>query len=423
MAKPKPEGWQNRIVGYDQVDPESLLANPRNWRIHPGQQQDALESVLDTVGWVDDVIVNRRTGFVVDGHLRVSLALRRSEKSVPVKFVELTDQEEALVLATLDPIGAMAASDKDKMAELMASIATDDQALLETINRIARHEGTALRRLAPTADANGDLEAVQKKWGVASGQHWILGRHRVVCGDARDVRLMEGLDVPGGVVITDPPYNSGGFQEAGRSAGTFGKIASDQLSTRGHIALLTQALKATQPRVAYIFTDWRQWNTLWDVVESSGLPVRSMIVWDKGTPGLGGLWRSEHELIMFSSRDGLKREKGSPAMGNVLHAERSGNVHHYTEKPIDLLRQLVSQDGLARPKATICDPFMGSGSTLLAAELEGRSCIGIEIEPGYVAVTLERWHTMTGETPILESETASRHRPAKRKTKRKGAPQ
>lgn len=103
--------WQNRIVGSGEEDPEQLLANPGNWRIHPKRQQDALSGVLDEVGWVDQIIVNQRTGHVVDGHLRVSLALRRNEPTVPVLYVDLSEAEEKLVLATLDPIAAMATAD------------------------------------------------------------------------------------------------------------------------------------------------------------------------------------------------------------------------------------------------------------------------------------------------------------------------
>src|SRR3972149_521978 len=101
-------GWGNRIVGAGEEAPDQLLANPGNWRLHPRNQQAALAGALDTVGWVQQVMVNRRTGFVVDGHARVALAISRNEPSVPVLYVDLSPDEEALVLATLDPLSAMA---------------------------------------------------------------------------------------------------------------------------------------------------------------------------------------------------------------------------------------------------------------------------------------------------------------------------
>lgn len=137
MSKNKAD-WNNRIVGYDNKPASWFLANEANWRIHPKNQQESLGGVLDEVGWVQDVIVNKRTGeewgadqnveTLVDGHLRISLALRKGDETpVPVKYVDLSPDEESLVLLTLDPLGAMAASDKAKLEELMASVQSDDE--------------------------------------------------------------------------------------------------------------------------------------------------------------------------------------------------------------------------------------------------------------------------------------------------------
>ena len=116
------DGWQNRIVGHGNVPPESLTSNPMNWRQHPQAQRDALESVLDGIGWVQDVIVNKRTGLVVDGHARIDLAIERGEATVPCVYVDLSPDEERLVLATLDPIGAMAETGSEAMAALLEGV-------------------------------------------------------------------------------------------------------------------------------------------------------------------------------------------------------------------------------------------------------------------------------------------------------------
>lgn len=121
-------GWQNRIVGEGTEAPDQLLANPANWRIHPPHQREALERVLDTVGWVQRVIVNKNTGHVVDGHLRMDLADKRGEAKVPVLYVDLTEDEERAILATIDPISAYAAQDEKKLAELISAI-NDETAL------------------------------------------------------------------------------------------------------------------------------------------------------------------------------------------------------------------------------------------------------------------------------------------------------
>ena len=135
--------WQNRIIATGEVDPEQLLANPLNFRIHPRDQQEALEAVLDEVGWVQDVIVNSKTNTLIDGHLRVKLALRKGETSIPVKYVDLTEQEEVQILAAFDPVAAMAATDKEKLAALFAEIDTDNEAMNEFLQGLAEREGIA----------------------------------------------------------------------------------------------------------------------------------------------------------------------------------------------------------------------------------------------------------------------------------------
>jgi hypothetical protein len=114
--------WQSRIVGHGTEDPDQLLANPRNWRVHPKGQQTALATALSEVGWAAPVIVNQRTGHVVDGHLRIGLALSRGEPEVPVVYVDLSEAEEQVVLATLDPIAGMAITDVSAHAGLLADL-------------------------------------------------------------------------------------------------------------------------------------------------------------------------------------------------------------------------------------------------------------------------------------------------------------
>jgi hypothetical protein len=110
--------WRTRIVGHGEESPDQLLANPYNWRVHPLAQQEKMSEVLDRVGWVQDVIVNRTTGHVIDGHLRVALSISREEPSVPVVYVELTEDEELLVLATYDPLSSLAVPDAAILAQI-----------------------------------------------------------------------------------------------------------------------------------------------------------------------------------------------------------------------------------------------------------------------------------------------------------------
>lgn len=127
---------ENRIVGYGDEDPEQLLANPFNYRIHPTYQQEAVSDVLDEVGWVKHVMVNKVTGHIVDGHLRVMEAIKKGESSVPVKYVELTEAEEAEILATFDPIKALAEKNAQRAQALADRVSTRSSALQNVIESI-----------------------------------------------------------------------------------------------------------------------------------------------------------------------------------------------------------------------------------------------------------------------------------------------
>jgi ParB-like chromosome segregation protein Spo0J len=133
--------FKNRIVGIGAEDPEQLLANPGNFRAHPGRQREALIALLDEVGFVAPVIVNRTTGHLVDGHLRVELALSRDEKAIPVSYVELTQEEERLVLATYDSVGDLAFSDKDRLRELLDSVSSNEAAVQMLLSSVATEAG------------------------------------------------------------------------------------------------------------------------------------------------------------------------------------------------------------------------------------------------------------------------------------------
>lgn len=133
--------YKNRIIGSGVEDLDQIQFNPRNWRIHPLNQQDALKGILEEVGWVQEVIVNQRTGNLIDGHLRCQLAAREGAKTIPVKYVDLSEEEEALILSTLDPIAAMAATDRAKLDDLMRGIQSDNEQVQALVSEIAEKEG------------------------------------------------------------------------------------------------------------------------------------------------------------------------------------------------------------------------------------------------------------------------------------------
>lgn len=127
---------RSRIVGFEPVvSPDQLLANPLNFRRHPGEQLEALRGSLRTLGWVKPVLVNTKTGHVVDGHARIEEALRQGV-TVPVLYLDLSPEEEKLALAALDPITEMAVRDEDALALLLADVQTDDPGLTALLDEM-----------------------------------------------------------------------------------------------------------------------------------------------------------------------------------------------------------------------------------------------------------------------------------------------
>ncbi len=192
--------WKNRITGQGTEDPSQLRANPGNWRTHPANQRAALRGSLDTVGWVQQILVNHTTGHVVDGHARVEEAISRGEPAVPVLYVDLSPEEEALVLATLDPIGDMADRDGAKLEALLAEISVDDAGLLALLADL----GGPKKGLTDP----DDVPETPEEPYVKPGELWVLGDHRLLCGDATDpadvARLLGGATPR--LLATDPPY-------------------------------------------------------------------------------------------------------------------------------------------------------------------------------------------------------------------------
>ena len=132
--------WKSRIVGSGEEAPDHLLAHPSNWRTHGRAQRAALRDILGSVGFVAQVIVNRRTGHLVDGHLRVEEALSHGQPTIPVLYVDLEPDEEALVLASLDPLAAMAGTDDEKLRALLAEVSVDSEALAAMLAELAPAE-------------------------------------------------------------------------------------------------------------------------------------------------------------------------------------------------------------------------------------------------------------------------------------------
>lgn len=147
MEKRAPGQIKTRIVGEADVPADELKDHPLNWRRHPANQRAALEGALDEIGWIQRVIVNQRTGHILDGHLRAEAA-RAAGETVPVLYVELSEDEERIVLASVDPVALMAGIDLDKHRELIDQVETDNEALAELLRAAAAPDEETIEKPA-----------------------------------------------------------------------------------------------------------------------------------------------------------------------------------------------------------------------------------------------------------------------------------
>jgi DNA modification methylase len=401
--------WRSRIIGHGEEAPDQLLANPANWRIHPKAQQDALAGVLGEIGWVQSVIVNKRTGHLVDGHLRVSLALRDDAKTIPVVYVDLSPDEEALVLATIDPLAAMAVTDGAELSELLTVAGTnnpDVQSLLESLSV------QATKALGKLESSDQEVPPPPARPRSKSGDVWLLGRHRLLVGDATIAddwkRLMNGQSFD--LMWTDPPY---GVEYEGGTEDRL-TIQNDGLATLEQLltSAFEQADKCGKPGAAVYVAHPPGPNSAYFEVAflAQGWRWHERLIWVKDSLVLGHSdYHLRHEPILFGyTKGGGRRGRGGAgwyggnAETSVLEFDRpKSNREHPTMKPIPLVAYCIQNS--APINGIVADPFAGSGTTLLAAEQTGRIGYGIEIDPKYADVICRRFETMTGTKPILES--------------------
>jgi DNA modification methylase len=409
QPKPQPQDaanrWRNAIVGEGEEAPDQLLANPLNFRIHPGDQAQALAGAMGEVGWITRVIVNRRTGHVIDGHLRVKLALQRGEASVPVTYVDLDENQERIALATLDPISAMAGQDDALLVELLEQTSTDDAALAEFLADL-NPEGTGTGDSKSSGTGGDTQPEIPAKPVTVPGELIIMGPHRLLCGDSTNAahlaKLLDGELVD--LVFTDPPYAI-----FGSSTGVNNDVADDKMVRPFFRDILHQAKTALKAfGHLYVCCDWRSWSAWWAVAAEVELAVKNMIVWDKGG-GLGAMYGNAHELLLFASNahrqrvvTGKNKPTGERVVGDAnvwrinraTDDERDAGGRHNALKPQALVARAIENSTDAGQ--CVLDLFGGSGSTLLACEALGRVNRSMEIDPGWCDVIVTRWETATG---------------------------
>lgn len=400
-----------RITRHDVVKGRDLMPNPRNWRQHPPEQREATTAVLDRLGYVDELkVVETPDGLMLmDGHLRASIG---ADDDVPIAIVDLNDEEQAVFLATFDPLAAMAVTDKPLFESLAATLTGEDDVILRLLQGVQDHDAPLLLGDVLERDEQAAARAARKIAGegyvamTEPGQVWDLGRHRLFCGDAADVATVIGeTDIA--LTLTDPPYGIGivrGMEEVegvqvgrvrqpGGRQPRFGKVGKPGRVEPRLYRPVQGDDKAFDPTP--LLTLGRNQVIFGGAFFAQRLPERTAwLCWDKGT---GNTSFSGFELAWtsFPGHYRLYRHLWSGMMRQGSRDVELADRVHPTQKPVAVLEAIL-QD-FSKPGDAICDPYIGSGSTVIACERTDRTCYAVEIEAPYCDVVIQRWEAYTGQ--------------------------
>ncbi len=408
----------------------SLVENPRTARTHSRAQIKQIERLIKGIGFWNPILIDEN-GIILAGHGRLAAAKRLGMEFVPtICAAGLTDTEKRVLALADNRIaqsagwnGEMLALELGDLAELLPPLNWDLSITgfpSVEIDCLMEDHGAAKQ------GSEDSVPALQQIAVTRPGNLWRLGKHRLMCGDARspeDVdRLMAGATAR--MAFCDPPYNVSVRGIVGRGAIKHREFAhgSGEMTEAAFQAFLGTAL-ANAVRVTvsggvhFVCIDWRHIATLVAAGKATYGEMLNLIVWSKTNAGQGSFYRSQHELIgvfrvgdepyqnnVQLGRFGRNRSNvwTYPGVNSFGAARLADLAAHPTVKPValvaDAMRDCTTKGDL------VIDFFMGSGTTLLAAEKIGRQAFGLECDPLYVDVAIRRWQHYTGRDAILEGD-------------------
>lgn len=402
--------------------PAELEDNPSNWRQHPEAQTAGLEAVIADVGWAGALLYNEETGRLIDGHARKKLPADLAvDGRVPVLVGSWTEEQEKLILATLDPIAGMAEADVQALASLLGAIESEDASIADLVQAIAQDTGADAILNPPGEDdeapiptSEEEAAALVEKWGTELGQVWTIAKHRMMCGDSTSVEdvatLLDGAKPL--MMTTDPPYGVNYDPEWRNLADAkLGGLLAGHRRKSGLIrgdatACWTASWRLFAGAVAYVWHAGIMGGEVLADLAEANLLLRTQIIWRKPNFVISrGHYHSAHECCWYAVRKGenaswIGDRKQSTIWDVDNEVGRKEGAIHSTQKPLELFRRPIRNHDAPE----VYDPFGGTGTAMVACEELGRRCFTMEIDPVYVAVTLERCD-IRGIEPIAKLET------------------
>ena len=382
------------------VDTDALVGNPRNPNKHPKEQIAALAKIIKRQGWRHPIVVSNRSGFVVKGHGRLLAAKELKASQVPVDYQDYeSEASEYADLMADNKIQEFSELDLKMSAGILQDIKDSGDIELEmsAFTEEALNELLAKNQEGEAKEDNFDVDAeLEKPCFSKPGDIWYLGRHKVICGDSTNADTYSRLlgDTKVNLVCTDPPYMV-------NLESTSGKIKNDDLNDKDAYEFLMKALGCMHESMArdasiYVFYATAKGRIFHDAFEDAGFKVGAGLVWKKDRLVLTRTdWKYIHEPILWGWRkDGKHKWYGDQKQKTVFEFERikssKDDGHgHPSSKPVPLIAYLIEQ--CTASNGLVLDGFLGSASTLIACEQLNRVCCGIELEPKFVDVAIERF--------------------------------
>lgn len=428
MTKRKTSNANEIAWTHDDVTLGSLEPWEHNPRHSTKAQAKRMLGSLDDLGQFQTIAIGPETNGkspVYDGHQRLSALLAANGASFVVHVLRSSrpltvEERRRLILAA--HAGATGSWNWDALAgwdgsELIAGGLDADY--LAMLNADAAALATMLEADAPAPvdDVEPQIDRAEElrvKWGVEPGQLWQLGAHRLICGDCTDravvERVMDGELAR--LVVTDPPYgveyaDKNAFLNAiGRPNSVQKRIENDHGSKSDIQDVWRESFKNAHGAMddgAVLYSFMPQGGDqmmMMMMMMEAGVEPRHEIIWKKNNHVLGRVdYAYIHEPIVYAWKDGGHKFYGGFQTSVIECARPQKSGLHPTTKPVELIERLLENSSLAGE--IVYEPFSGSGTTLIACDRLGRRCRAIEIDPGYVAVALERWAAATGQAPVL----------------------
>ena len=370
---------------YETATIASLMLDPANVRTHDSKNLEAIKASLARFGQQKPIVVNSK-GIIVAGNGTMMAAKMLNWSSVEIVRTDL-EGAEAIAYAIADNRTAeLAGWDEAALAQQLAALQIDDEELANIAGFTdAEIEAMILdgKEIEEDEVPEPPVDPITK-----TGDLWLLGTHRVLCGDstkAQDVaRLMDGAEVD--TVVSDPPYGIAFDTDYTRFSGSCGKFEQG----KKHQPIVND----DKPFDPEPFIKFKNVVLFGANCFSSRLPLGTWLVWDK---------RFKNGTAMLSDAEVAWMKGGH---GVYIFAEtsqgfvRPERVQHPTQKPVSVMAWCIEK---CKAGYIVFDPFLGSGTTLIAAEQLNRKCYGMEISPAYCDVIVKRWETLTGKTATLST--------------------